>query len=81
VAFDSFADFVQMGNHGFYVWLAYGITFVVLVWLAVHALTGHARVRRELAAQRRRHRHAGALSEPDASVDASVHAEVGELKS
>lgn len=29
--FDSLADFIAMGNHGFYVWLAYGTTATVLV--------------------------------------------------
>jgi heme exporter protein D len=26
--FDSFADFIDMGGHGLYVWLAYGTAFV-----------------------------------------------------
>jgi len=29
--FDSFSDFLAMGRHGLYVWLCYGIFFVVLV--------------------------------------------------
>jgi heme exporter protein D len=28
--FDSFSSFIQMGTHGFYVWLSYGI-FTVIV--------------------------------------------------
>ena len=28
--FASFADFVAMGNHGLYVWSAYGISLLVL---------------------------------------------------
>jgi len=34
--FDSFAEFLQMGKHGFYVWTAYGVTALVLVmcWLS-----------------------------------------------
>lgn len=28
--FDSFSDFIQMGKHGFYVWLCYGIFAVTL---------------------------------------------------
>lgn len=33
--FDSISDFFAMGGYGFYVWLAYGITFVamgLLIW-------------------------------------------------
>ena len=34
--FDSFADLLQMGKHGFYVWTAYGATVLVLLlsWLS-----------------------------------------------
>lgn len=28
--FDSFSSFIQMGNHGFYVWLCYGIFAITL---------------------------------------------------
>lgn len=30
--FDSFADFIAMGGHGLYVWLAYSIAICVLVF-------------------------------------------------
>lgn len=33
--FDSISDFFAMGGYGFYVWLAYGITFAamgLLIW-------------------------------------------------
>lgn len=29
--FDSFAEFIAMGGHGLYVWLAYGSTILVMV--------------------------------------------------
>lgn len=29
--FDSFQSFIEMGGHGFYVWLCYG--FVAVIWL------------------------------------------------
>ena len=31
VQFDTFAEFIAMGGHGLYVWLAYGSTVVVLL--------------------------------------------------
>ena len=31
MSFDSLADFVAMGGHGLYVWLAYGSTILVVV--------------------------------------------------
>ena len=31
VQFETFAEFIAMGGHGLYVWLAYGSTIVVLL--------------------------------------------------
>jgi heme exporter protein D len=30
--FASFADFLQMGKHGLYVWLSYGIGLIVIIY-------------------------------------------------
>lgn len=30
--FETFADFLQMGKHGLYVWLSYGIGFTVIIY-------------------------------------------------
>ena len=30
-SFSSFSDFIQMGEHGLFVWSCYGLTLVVLV--------------------------------------------------
>ncbi len=35
MAFESFADFLAMGKHGPYVWAAYGLSFVIIVWNVV----------------------------------------------
>lgn len=34
MSFDSLAAFVEMGGHGFYVWLSYGVTWLFLLVLA-----------------------------------------------
>ncbi|MBT4162999.1 MAG: heme exporter protein CcmD [Gammaproteobacteria bacterium] len=31
MSFDSLSAFVSMGGHGLYVWMAYGVTLVVLL--------------------------------------------------
>ena len=31
MSFNSFAEFLAMGNHGVYVWSAYGISFAILL--------------------------------------------------
>ncbi len=56
MAFDSFTEFLAMGGHGFYVWLSYGLTFMVLAGLAWHALGSHKRERRALIEQALRNR-------------------------
>lgn len=33
--FSSFQEFIAMGNHGFYVWLSYGICFALLTLLVI----------------------------------------------
>jgi len=30
--FASFADFLQMGKHGLYIWLSYGIGLIVIIY-------------------------------------------------
>ncbi len=36
--FDSLMDFLTMGQHGLYVWSAYGIWFVTILGLIFHSL-------------------------------------------
>jgi heme exporter protein D len=31
-SFETFSDFIQMGKHGLYVWLSYGISLVVILY-------------------------------------------------
>ncbi|MFC0323496.1 heme exporter protein CcmD [Gallibacterium melopsittaci] len=33
--FDSWSAFWQMGNHGFYVWLSYGISLVAILLFVI----------------------------------------------
>ena len=58
--FDSLNAFLQMGGHGFYVWLSYALALAVVVYNTVAPLV---RRRRFLAAQRGRIRRAGAPEE------------------
>ncbi len=30
--FETFSEFIQMGKHGLYVWLSYGISLLVIVY-------------------------------------------------
>lgn len=30
MAFDTLAEFIQMGRHGLYVWMSYGLTLILI---------------------------------------------------
>lgn len=36
--FTNFADFLAMGGYALYVWLSFGLTFVVLITLWMHSV-------------------------------------------
>lgn len=54
MAFESFADFLAMGRHGPYVWSAYGVCFLIVLWNVLQPLLVRRRLLREQAARRRR---------------------------
>jgi heme exporter protein D len=54
MAFDSFAAFLAMGKHGPYVWSAYGVTALVVLWNVWQPLLRRKRLLREQAAALRR---------------------------
>ena len=72
--FDSFADFIAMGGHALYVWLAYGATVAILIGSTVALSLAKKRQLSQLrwSAQADRdgmHRTNRAESETDASVE------------
>ncbi|MDO8697208.1 MAG: heme exporter protein CcmD [Pseudomonas sp.] len=52
--FATFADFVAMGNHGLYVWSAYGISLLVLAFNVGVPLLAKRRYLQEQARRLRR---------------------------
>ncbi len=44
MAFNSLADFFAMGGYGFYVWLAYGISFLGLLVLIINTLVKRKKI-------------------------------------
>ncbi len=54
MSFDSFADFLAMGRHGLYVWSAYGICLLAVIWnLAVPMLARRRHLQEEARRLRR----------------------------
>lgn len=52
--FSSFADFINMGGYGFYVWLSYGVALALLVGLVMTSISGRKRVITEIAMRLKR---------------------------
>ncbi|MCY0963752.1 heme exporter protein CcmD [Parathalassolituus penaei] len=59
--FHSFAEFIAMGRHGFYVWLSYGLTFLVLAINIVLPILDRRRLLTEQARRLRRERSSSAV--------------------
>ena len=67
--FESFAAFIQMDGHGLYIWLAYGITFMVILanlWWPAAARRRFIRIEKRVLA-----RDGGSLPEGEESKQAS----------
>lgn len=54
IAFDSFAEFLAMGEHGLYVWSTYGICISLMAWTAVQPVLARRRYLKDLARRRPR---------------------------
>lgn len=60
MSFESFADFIAMGGHGFYVWFSYGASILVVVANVLVVRRSRLRTIRELADMARRQQTAEA---------------------
>lgn len=54
--FSTFADFIAMGGHGFYVWLSYGVSITLLVLLVFLSIKKNKDIIHQI--QRRQQREA-----------------------
>jgi heme exporter protein D len=54
--FHSFAEFIAMGRHGFYVWLSYGLTLLVIAANIAWPVLDRRRLLKEQARRLRRER-------------------------
>ena len=59
MAFDSLAAFLAMGTHGPYVWSAYGVTFLIVLWNMLQPRLVRRRLFREQAVALRREAREG----------------------
>ena len=47
--FSSFSDFINMGGYGFYVWLSFGVTALLLTLLTVISKSDHQKVIKQIS--------------------------------
>jgi len=52
--FSSFAEFVAMGGHGFYVWLSYGVSAGLLGLLVLLSLRNNNKVIKQIRLRQKR---------------------------
>lgn len=52
--FNSFADFINMGGYGFYVWLSYGLTALLLALLIYSSISKHKDTIKQIAQRQQR---------------------------
>lgn len=48
MAFESLSEFFAMGNHGLFVWLAYGVSLVCIGYLLVAPVLKHRKLLRTI---------------------------------
>lgn len=58
--FNSFAEFIAMGRHGFYVWLSYGLSLLIIAVNIVLPILKRKQLLQEQARRLRRERSAPA---------------------
>ena len=52
--FTSFSEFIDMGGYGFYVWLSFGVTALILTFLLVSSKLGHQQIINKIAKNKQR---------------------------
>lgn len=52
--FASWSEFLAMGGYAFYVWLSFGVTVLLLIWLALYSQNRQQRFIRQLASSQAR---------------------------
>jgi heme exporter protein D len=52
--FSSFSDFINMGGYGFYVWLSFGVSALLLILLIISSKAGHQKIIKQIAQRKNR---------------------------
>ena len=52
--FSSFSEFIDMGGYGFYVWLSFGATALILTLLLISSKVGHQQIINQIDKRKQR---------------------------
>ncbi|MBU2977818.1 heme exporter protein CcmD [Alteromonas sp. C1M14] len=52
--FDSLADFFAMGGYGFYVWLSFGVSALMMVAITVQTRMEHSKLLAQITTEKQR---------------------------
>ena len=52
--FSSLSDFINMGGYGFYVWLSFGTTAILLTLLIISSKAGHQKIIKQISQRQNR---------------------------
>lgn len=52
--FDSFSAFINMGGYGFYVWLSFGVSAILILALIFNSIVGHKKTINNIALRQQR---------------------------
>jgi len=52
--FSSFADFLNMGGYAFYVWLSYGVSTALIIYLLFASVNRHKSLLQQIALRQKR---------------------------
>lgn len=62
-------EFLHMGGYAAFVWGAYGVAALALIWLALASLGGQRRARRQVDRQRAARRQGAPTARPDTTAE------------
>jgi len=52
--FSSFTDFINMGGYAFYVWLSYGVSTALIIYLLLSSVSRHKAVLQQISLRQKR---------------------------
>jgi len=52
--FNSFAEFINMGGYAFYVWLSYGVSAALIIYLLFTSFSRHKSLLKQIALRQKR---------------------------